>query len=204
MHGRKRSEIERRIFTELRQAISAEAKRIRQTSMAVAEVDVLLAFAHLASARNYVRPVFDDTTDIREVVAGRHPVIETSEALSTGERFVPNDLFASTDSDSLLLITGPNMGGKSTYLRQSRAARAHGADRQLRPGQIGTAGDYRPHLHPHQPAIHLARGRSTFMVEMTETAAILNTASPRSWILLDEMGRRHRHPMMDWRLLGNH
>jgi DNA mismatch repair protein MutS len=90
---------------------------------------------------------------------------------------------------SLLLITGPNMGGKSTYLRQAALLGHHGAVRLLRAGGEHAAGPGRPHLHPHRRRDNVARGRSTFMVEMTETAAILNTATSRSLVLLDEMGR---------------
>ena len=181
-------EIERRIFAELRAAISAEARRIRQTATALAEIDVLTCFAHIAVERNYCRPQFDDSADI-EIVEGRHPVVERLELTGASDRFVPNDVFLNGASHSILLITGPNMGGKSTYLRQSALLvimaqmGAFVPARSLRMGivdriftRIGASDN-------------LARGRSTFMVEMTETAAILNTATERSLILLDEIGR---------------
>ena len=181
-------EIERRLFAELRAAIAGEAKRIRQTALALAEVDVLASFAHLAALRNYSRPQFDESGDI-EIVEGRHPVIEQQELAGGNERFVPNDLFLNSTTHNILVLTGPNMGGKSTYLRQAaltvilaqmgsfvpaRSARLSIADRVFT--RIGASDN-------------LARGRSTFMVEMTETAAILHTATPRSLILLDEIGR---------------
>src|SRR5438045_3006306 len=181
-------DIERRLFAELRASIAAEAKRIRQTALALAEIDVLASFAHLAALRNYCRPQFDDNDDI-EIVEGRHPVIEQQELAVGSERFVPNDLFLNGTTHTILVLTGPNMGGKSTYLRQSaltvilaqmgsfvpaRSARLSIADRVFT--RIGASDN-------------LARGRSTFMVEMTETAAILHTATPRSLILLDEIGR---------------
>jgi DNA mismatch repair protein MutS len=180
-------EIERRLFTELRTSIAGEAKRIRQTSLALAEVDVLLALANIAAERGYARPTLDDS-GVMELVEARHPVVE-QQVMSGAERFVPNDLLLNPESHLVVLLTGPNMGGKSTYLRQTalivimaqigsfvpvRAARIGIVDRIFT--RIGASDN-------------LSRGRSTFMVEMTETAAILNTATPQSLVLLDEMGR---------------
>jgi DNA mismatch repair protein MutS len=184
-------EIERRLFTELRTAIAAEAKRIRQTALALAEVDVLASLAHIAALRNYSRPQFVESKDAGEleIIAGRHPVIEQMEIAGGSERFVPNDLYLNSTTHNVLLLTGPNMGGKSTFLRQTalivimaqmgsfvpaRSARLSVVDRVFT--RIGASDN-------------LARGRSTFMVEMTETAAILHTATARSLILLDEVGR---------------
>jgi len=181
--------IERRLFAELRQAVAAESRRIRQSALAVAEIDVLLSFAHLAALRNYCRPEFDEEAQTIEILEGRHPVIEQPELTGSNDRFVPNDLYLDATRQSTLLITGPNMGGKSTYLRQTALivlmaqmgcyvpatrARLSTVDRIFT--RIGASDN-------------LARGRSTFMVEMTETAAILNTATRRSLILLDEIGR---------------
>jgi DNA mismatch repair protein MutS len=181
-------EIERRIFAQLRAAIAAEAKRIRQTALALAEIDVLACLAHIAALRNYCRPQLENSGDL-EIMEGRHPVIETQELSATGDRFVPNDVFLNSTTHTILVLTGPNMGGKSTYLRQvaliaimaqmgsfvpARSARVGVVDRVFT--RIGASDN-------------LARGRSTFMVEMTETAAILHTATPRSLILLDEVGR---------------
>jgi DNA mismatch repair protein MutS len=180
-------EIERRLFAELRSAITGEARRIRQTALALAEVDVLASLAHIAALRNYCRPSFAESGDI-EIREGRHPVIEQQE-IGGGDRFVPNDLFLNATTHAVLVLTGPNMGGKSTYLRQAalivilaqmgsfvpaRSAKLSIVDRVFT--RIGASDN-------------LARGRSTFMVEMTETAAILHTATPRSLILLDEVGR---------------
>jgi DNA mismatch repair protein MutS len=184
-------EIERRLFTELRTIIAAEAKRIRQTALALAEVDVLASLAHVAALRNYCRPQFVDGSPSSEleILEGRHPVIEQQEMSGGSERFVPNDLYLNATTHKILLLTGPNMGGKSTYLRQTalivilaqigsfvpaRSARLSVVDRVFT--RIGASDN-------------LARGRSTFMVEMTETAAILHTATARSLILLDEVGR---------------
>jgi len=183
-------EIERRLFTELRTAIAAEAKRIRQTALALAEVDVLASLAQIAALRNYCRPKFVESADGElEILEGRHAVIEQQEMAGGTERFVPNDLYLNATTHNILLLTGPNMGGKSTYLRQialivilaqmgsfvpARSAKLSVVDRVFT--RIGASDN-------------LARGRSTFMVEMTETAAILHTATPRSLILLDEVGR---------------
>src|SRR3984893_18394709 len=197
------TEIERRLFTDLRTAIAGEAKRIRRTALALAEVDVLASLAHMAALRNYCRPKFagsrnddaasaarrnDDAGDL-EIIEGRHAVIEQQELGGGSERFVPNDLYLNSSTHNILLLTGPNMGGKSTYLRQAalivilaqmgsfvpaRSARLGVVDRVFT--RIGASDN-------------LARGRSTFMVEMTETAAILHTATPRSLVLLDEVGR---------------
>ncbi|HTW56711.1 MAG TPA: DNA mismatch repair protein MutS [Terriglobales bacterium] len=184
-------EIERRLFTEVRTAIAAEAKRIRRSALAMAEVDVLASLAHIAALRNYCRPAFVAASDVGEleVIEGRHPVIEQQEMSGGSERFVPNNLYLNSTTHNILLLTGPNMGGKSTYLRQTalivilaqmgsfvpaRSARLSVVDRVFT--RIGASDN-------------LARGRSTFMVEMTETAAILHTATARSLILLDEVGR---------------
>jgi DNA mismatch repair protein MutS len=189
-------EIERRLFGALRTAIAAEAKRIRQTALALAEVDVLASLAQIAALRNYCRPQFESDgpeklaeSGVLEIIEGRHPVIEQQELAGGSERFVPNDLYLNANSQTIMLLTGPNMGGKSTYLRQTalivilaqmgsfvpaRSARLGVVDRVFT--RIGASDN-------------LARGRSTFMVEMTETAAILHTATARSLILLDEVGR---------------
>jgi DNA mismatch repair protein MutS len=184
-------EIERRLFTELRTMIASEAKRIRQTALALAEVDVLASLAHVAALRNYCRPTFVEGAGASEIeiIEGRHPVIEQQEMAGGSERFVPNGLYLNGTTHNIMLLTGPNMGGKSTYLRQTalivilaqmgsfvpaRSARLTVVDRVFT--RIGASDN-------------LARGRSTFMVEMTETAAILHTATPRSLILLDEVGR---------------
>jgi DNA mismatch repair protein MutS len=180
-------EIERRMFSELRAAIAGEARRIRQTALAIAEVDVLSAFAHLAASNNYCRPQLDDSGDL-EVLGGRHPVIEQQE-FSSGERFVSNDLYMNSTSDLILVLTGPNMGGKSTYLRQTALIVILAQMGCFVPAQRARLGITDRVFTRIGASDNLARGRSTFMVEMTETAAILHTATPRSLILLDEVGR---------------
>ena len=195
-------EIERRIFAELRTFIAGEARRIRQTALGLAEIDVLAAFSHLASVRNYCRPQFDDSSDI-EIIGGRHAVIEQQEFsghdLSGGDsatydlhknyRFVPNDLFLNSTTHKILLLTGPNMGGKSTYLRQTALIVILAQMGSFVPAGKTRLGIVDRVFTRIGASDNLARGRSTFMVEMTETAAILNTATPKSLILLDEVGR---------------
>jgi DNA mismatch repair protein MutS len=150
-------------------------------------VDVLASFAELARARGYVRPEFSDSGELL-IASGRHPVVERL-GETRGERFIPNDTYLNESTDVILIITGPNMAGKSTYLRQvalvsvlaqmgcpvpAERARLPVLDRIYT--RIGASDN-------------LARGRSTFLAEMIETATILNTATPRSLILLDEVGR---------------
>ncbi|HEX6501834.1 MAG TPA: DNA mismatch repair protein MutS [Terriglobales bacterium] len=181
-------EIERRLFAELRSAIAAEAKRIRQTALALAEVDVLESLAHTAALRNYCRPKFDDSSDI-EILEGRHPVIERQELAGGSERFVPNDLFLNSTTHTIMVLTGPNMGGKSTYLRQAALSVILAQMGSFVPARSARLGIVDRVFTRIGASDNLARGRSTFMVEMTETAAILHTATPRSLILLDEIGR---------------
>jgi DNA mismatch repair protein MutS len=176
-------ELEIELFTQVRRRIAQEVRRIQGVARAVAILDALSSLAEAANRRNYVRPQLHEGDEI-EIRGGRHPVIET-----TGERFVPNDISINNTTDRLLIITGPNMGGKSVYLKQTAlivilaqmgsfvpatSARIALVDRIFT--RVGASDN-------------LARGRSTFMVEMTETSNILNTATPRSLVLLDEVGR---------------
>jgi len=180
-------ELERSLFQELRAYTAGQATRIKTAASVIGYIDVSSALAQVAVENRYVRPRFSDGGEMR-IDAGRHPVIEKmTEAEAV--RFVPNDLYLDSDREFVGVITGPNMGGKSTYLRQSALALIMAqmgsfvpADRALLPvvdrvfTRIGAADN-------------LARGRSTFMVEMTETAAILSTATSNSFVVLDEIGR---------------
>jgi DNA mismatch repair protein MutS len=181
------AEIENRLFVELRSGVAAHAARLRVTASAIAQLDVLTSFAKLAAERGYCRPEFSATGELL-IVDGRHPVIE--ELLRQGgERFVPNDLYLESQQQQLLLITGPNMGGKSTYLRQAALI--------VLMAQMGCFVPARQAKLPVTDRIftrigasdNLARGRSTFLVEMSEVAAILHHATPSSLVLLDEVGR---------------
>ncbi|MDE3163694.1 MAG: DNA mismatch repair protein MutS, partial [Acidobacteriota bacterium] len=183
-------EIERRIFAELRASVVQSAGRIRRSSHAVAEADLLANFAHLAATRRYVRPELADEP-VLEAVAARHPVIEHWMEETREGRFIANDLYlnAGEDGPSLLLITGPNMGGKSTYLRQAAMLVLMAQMGCFVPAERMRLGLVDRIYTRIGASDNVARGRSTFMVEMTETATILNTATRRSLILLDEMGR---------------
>jgi DNA mismatch repair protein MutS len=212
-------EIERRLFAELRSAIAAEAKRIRQTALALAEVDVLGCLAHIAALRDYCRPKLEtggraENEEKREgdadleIIGGRHPVLEQQElagyASGSGaggslegslngslnkDRFVPNDLFLNSTTHNIVVLTGPNMGGKSTYLRQAALIVIMAQMGSFVPARSARLGIVDRVFTRIGASDNLARGRSTFMVEMTETAAILHTATARSLILLDEVGR---------------
>jgi DNA mismatch repair protein MutS len=183
-------EIEKRIFAGLRTSVLQAAGRIRQASFAVAEADLLTNFAHLAAMRRYVRPVLAEEP-VLEAVAARHPVIEQWMEETREGRFIANDLYlnANENGPSLLLITGPNMGGKSTYLRQAAMLVLMAQMGCFVPAQSLRLGLVDRIYTRIGASDNVARGRSTFMVEMTETATILNTATRRSLILLDEMGR---------------
>jgi DNA mismatch repair protein MutS len=181
------SEIERRLFAEVRFWVAQQSPRLRRTAAAIAQLDVLGAFAVLAATRNYARPEFTDGGEIL-ILGGRHPVIEHL-LEQQGERFVPNALYLNGATHQILLITGPNMGGKSTYLRQAALI--------VLLAQIGSFVPAESARLPITDRIftrigasdNLARGRSTFLVEMSEVAAILNLATPHSLVLLDEVGR---------------
>jgi DNA mismatch repair protein MutS len=183
-------EIEKRIFTELRKKVLEAASRIRRSSAVVAEADLLSNFAHLAALRRYTRPQLVEEPVI-EAVAARHPVIEQWMEETREGRFIANDLFldAGSDGPSLLLITGPNMGGKSTYLRQAAMLILLAQMGSFVPAESLRFGLVDRIYTRIGASDNVARGRSTFMVEMTETATILNTATKRSLVLLDEMGR---------------
>ncbi|MDE3187483.1 MAG: DNA mismatch repair protein MutS [Acidobacteriota bacterium] len=183
-------EIEKRIFAELRQAVLAAAGRIRRSSAVVAEADLLANFAHLAAGRRYARPRLTDEP-VLEAVSARHPVIEQWMEETREGRYIPNDVYlnAADEGPALLLITGPNMGGKSTYLRQAAMLALMAQMGSFVPAESLRLGLVDRIYTRIGASDNVARGRSTFMVEMTETATILNTATRRSLILLDEMGR---------------
>jgi len=179
--------LERDLFADVRRRTAAQAQRIRAVASAVAELDVTAALAQVAAENRYHRPAFSENGEMR-IMAGRHAVIERLADQEAG-RFIPNDLYLNDSTDLIAIITGPNMGGKSTYLRQAALI-----------ALMSQMGSFVPAESASLPIIdriftrigasdNLARGRSTFMVEMTETAVILNTATPRSFIVLDEIGR---------------
>jgi DNA mismatch repair protein MutS len=179
--------VEREIFAQLRAFAAEHAPRIRKTAAAVADLDVTCALAHVAAQNRYARPAFSASGEMR-IVAGRHPVIEK---LSEREaiRFIPNDLYFNADAEFIAVITGPNMGGKSTYLRQAALIVILAQTGSFVPADSAVLPVTDRVFTRIGAADNLARGRSTFMVEMTETAVILNTATARSLVVLDEIGR---------------
>lgn len=179
--------IEREIFEALRALCAAHASRIKATAAAVAELDATVALADVAAANRYVRPRFSLDGGMN-VVGSRHPVIEKL-AERDAQRFIPNDLYFHPETEFIAVITGPNMGGKSTYLRQAALLAILAQMGSFVPADSALVPIVDRVFTRIGAADNLARGRSTFMVEMTETAVILNTATARSLIVLDEIGR---------------
>jgi len=176
--------LEARLFNEIRSRVKEETHSLQTTARALATLDALAALAETASKQNYVRPLLHDGDEI-EIKNGRHPVVEAR----LRDPFIPNDIYLNNSTDRLLIVTGANMGGKSTILRQVALIQI-----------LAQIGSFVPATSARLPMIDrvwtrvgasddLASGRSTFMVEMTETAAILHNATARSLVLLDEIGR---------------
>ena len=179
--------LEKEIFNEIRALAATHAGGIREAASRVAELDLTTALAEVAVVNRYVRPVMTEGGEFR-IVQGRHPVIEKL-AEREAARFIPNDVSLDPAADHLALITGPNMGGKSTYLRQTALISLMAQMGSFVPATSATLPIIDRVFTRIGAADNLARGRSTFMVEMTETAVILNTATPNSLIILDEIGR---------------
>ena len=177
-------ELEKSLFFEVRRQVGEEARRIQQTAHVIARIDVLLALAEAARKFHYLRPRLNHSLDLT-LRGGRHPVVE----LRGSEPFVPNDLDCRVEGDQLLILTGPNMGGKSTYLRQNALIVIMAQMGSFVPAEEANIGLVDQIFTRVGASDNLARGRSTFMVEMIETAHILNLATRRSLILLDEVGR---------------
>lgn len=177
-------QLETEIFAQVRGAVREKTGSLMDTARSLAAIDALSSLAEVATKRRYVRPVLHTGDEIL-ILSGRHPVVEAF----LSEEFVPNDLSMNNSTDRLIVLTGPNMGGKSTILRQIALIQI-----------LAQAGSFVPAESAHLPIVDrvwtrvgasddLASGRSTFMVEMTETATILQNATPRSLVLLDEIGR---------------
>ncbi len=177
--------LEAQLFADLRAKVAAEAARIQRASDVVARVDVLACFAEVAARNNYIRPQVTDD-DRLEIRAGRHPVVELT---LQEERFVPNDTHLDCSENQLLILTGPNMAGKSTYLRQVALIVLMAQVGCFVPAESATIGLVDRIFSRVGASDDLATGQSTFMVEMTETANILRHATRRSLIILDEIGR---------------
>ena len=177
--------LEYELFQQVRAQVLASGERIQQTARALATLDVLLALADLAHERRYVRPQVDGSRVLR-IEGGRHPVIE---AMALAEPFVPNDVHLDPESDQLYIITGPNMAGKSTFMRQVALITLLAQMGSFVPAESAQIGAVDRIFTRVGASDNLARGQSTFMVEMSETAHILHHATPRSLIILDEIGR---------------
>lgn len=178
--------LEQGLFNELRDALASDVDRIQANARVLAAIDVLATFAEVAHANRYTRPSLDEGLDL-EIEDGRHPVVETH--LPPGEPFVPNSVHLSAETEQILIITGPNMAGKSVILRQVGLIvllAQIGAFVPARHARIGIADRIFTRVGASD---NLAAGESTFLVEMNETANILNNATRRSLILLDEVGR---------------
>ncbi len=177
-------ELEHKLFLELRERISKEVERLQKAASRLALLDVLSSLAELASLRSYSRPVIS-TGDWIKIVEGKHPIVECTQE----EPFIPNDTYMDRTADQILIVTGPNMGGKSTYLRQVALIcilAQMGSFVPAREAEIGIVDRIFTRIGAMD---FLSVGQSTFMVEMLETANILNNATDRSLILLDEIGR---------------
>ena len=178
-------ELENEIFDLLRTNLVAVIPRIQETASAIASIDVITALADVAVRQNYVRPVVHEGDEIK-IVEGRHPVLEEAGSLET---FVPNDAMLDADSQQILILTGPNMAGKSTYMRQVALIVLMAQIGSFVPAAEARIGMVDRIFTRIGAADYLAFGQSTFMVEMNETAAILHNATRRSLVLLDEIGR---------------
>ncbi|MGH7496211.1 MAG: DNA mismatch repair protein MutS, partial [bacterium] len=178
--------LEYQLFDVLRQKVATHAAALQKNARALATIDCLLALAELAQAQKYVRPMINDT-GVLEIKQGRHPVVER--LLPFGEAFVPNDTFLDDLGHQILLITGPNMAGKSTYLRQVALIVLMAQMGSFVPAAEACIGVVDKIFTRVGASDNLAGGESTFLVEMNETANILNNATSRSLVLLDEIGR---------------
>ncbi len=177
--------LELELFIQLRENVVKEIDTIQRNARAIAEIDVLAAFAENALTRRYVRPIMSDQ-DALEIKDGRHPVVEQ---MPDAERFVPNDTTLNCIDHQLIVITGPNMAGKSTYIRQVALITIMAHIGSFVPASEAKIGLVDRVFTRVGASDDLSRGRSTFMVEMQETANILNNATPKSLIVLDEIGR---------------
>lgn len=179
-------ELEEQIFRELISEVAEYIGHIQQNAQIAARLDCLLSFATAAEKHHYTRPCLDDSLVI-DIKTGRHPVIETQ--LPLGETYVPNDVFLDNDSAQILLITGPNMAGKSALLRQTALIVLMAQMGSFVPAQSARIGIVDKVFTRVGASDNISSGESTFMVEMNETALIMNNISERSLILLDEIGR---------------
>lgn len=177
--------LELEIFEDVRRRVGAEASRIRALAEVIAEIDVHTTLAEIAHRRNYVRPVIDESLSI-ELSEARHPIVET---LAAAGSFVPNDILVDAEEQRFVVITGPNMAGKSTTMRQVAIATIMAQMGSFVPAKVARIGIVDRIFTRVGASDDLGRGQSTFMVEMRETATILREATRRSLVVLDEIGR---------------
>ncbi|MFD3292292.1 DNA mismatch repair protein MutS [Aquirufa sp. KTFRIE-69F] len=180
------SVIEFRLFQELVSEALGYITQIQQNALGIATLDVVASFATVAKKNNYVRPSLNES-EILDIKGGRHPVIEKQ--LPAGENYVPNDIYLDDKTQQIMMITGPNMAGKSALLRQTALIVLLAQMGSYVPAESATLGLVDKVFTRVGASDNLSKGESTFMVEMTETAAILNNLSSRSLVLLDEIGR---------------
>ena len=179
-------ELERQLFLRLIQEIIEFIEPIQQNAKIIAQIDCLLSFAVLAISNNYIRPIVDQSTEI-EIKNGRHPVIEKQ--LPIGEEYIANDVVLNRSQQQIIMITGPNMSGKSAILRQTALIVLLAQMGSYVPAQNARIGVVDKIFTRVGASDNISMGESTFMVEMNETASILNNISDRSLVLLDEIGR---------------
>jgi DNA mismatch repair protein MutS len=177
--------IEYELFITIRDDVAKETVKLQNTAAAIAEIDALHSLAHIAAKYNYERPVINNGDTI-SISGGRHPVIES---MLAGEKFIPNDCLIDSNSNNILIITGPNMAGKSTYMRQVALLVLMAQVGSYIPAGEAVIGIVDRIFTRIGASDVITKGQSTFMVEMIETANILNNATPKSLILLDEVGR---------------
>ncbi len=177
--------LEHQLFNELLEMLSSQLVRIQDTASAVAQLDVAAALAQVAVDNNYCRPLVDDSDELK-IVDGRHPVVEQ---VLKGSLFVPNDTLLDCDKNRCLIITGPNMAGKSTYMRQNALIALMAQIGSFVPARECHVGIVDSIFTRVGASDDLAAGQSTFMVEMTEVAEILKNATAKSLVVLDEIGR---------------
>ena len=178
--------LETKLFNELILAVQDDIPRIQADANLLAQLDVLLGFAKIARENHYIRPIIHDD-NVLKIVQGRHPVIETQ--LPLGEVYVPNDVTLDSDKQQIMMITGPNMAGKSALLRQTALIVLMAQVGCFVPAEHAEIGLVDKIFTRVGASDNLSLGESTFMVEMTEAANILNNVSPRSLVLFDELGR---------------
>ncbi|HUW23354.1 MAG TPA: DNA mismatch repair protein MutS, partial [bacterium] len=178
-------ELEYEIFQDIRKRVIGEARKIQEVARTIGEIDVLNCLAEVAANNNYTKPVLNDG-EVISIKAGRHPVVEK---MLIGEKFIPNDTYLDECENQILIITGPNMAGKSTYIRQVAMIVLLAQMGSFVPAEEATIGIVDRIFTRISTRDTISRGESTFMVEMIETANILNNATSRSLLILDEIGR---------------